>query len=206
MNYKNEQSNEEKGLWGEFYAKLALNEKFGALGYRDETKGYANSFIFERIHIPTYKGKTTEVDVLYVSQRGVFVIEVKSWAGGVVFGEKKGDKWLIAYNNKKGGKMWSKQVGNPHQQNIYHTDWVRKHLQPFLPKGFYPLTLLVNATKYKCEPAEFRGDRWPGLFLDPERLANSITKIPPVLTVKEVRAIAAYLDKFKHGENANVQG
>ncbi|AFY39763.1 NERD domain protein [[Leptolyngbya] sp. PCC 7376] len=64
------------------------------------------------IFIPTNHGKLTEVDLLIVGTRGIFLIEVKTWKGS--FSAYK-DSW-----KRRVGRQWVSIQKSPTKQNQYH--------------------------------------------------------------------------------------
>ncbi|MBQ3318598.1 NERD domain-containing protein [Candidatus Saccharibacteria bacterium] len=49
--------------------------------------------IFHNVYIPASNGKTSEIDVLVVSKKGLFVFECKDY-GGSIYGDANRPKWL----------------------------------------------------------------------------------------------------------------
>ena len=50
--------------------------------------------ILKNIYIPKDDGTTTEVDLLFITQKGIFVIESKNYIG-YIFGSEKQYKWTV---------------------------------------------------------------------------------------------------------------
>lgn len=82
------------------------------------------------IYLP-YNGRTTELDILLLHERGIFVFECKDY-GGWIFGHKEQTQWTVTYAN--GGKH---RLYNPMKQNMTHC----KALSAFL--GF-PLEQIAS--------------------------------------------------------------
>lgn len=80
-------------------------------------------FLFN-LYIPTYNGKTTEIDVVMISQCGIFVFESKNYSGWI-FGDEVQKKWTqslhIGY-----GETQKEYFFNPIMQNQYHIDYLQK--------------------------------------------------------------------------------
>lgn len=102
---------ENKGQFGEYATEFALTH--------DNIKGYSKSL--HNVYLP-YKGKTTEIDVLLIHEKGVFVFESKNYSGWI-FGSADQQKWTQSLPS--GDK---KQFYNPMKQNEIH----RKALAEFL--------------------------------------------------------------------------
>lgn len=83
--------------------------------------------MFKNALIPTSNGDLTEIDILLVGTRGVFLIEVKTWKGS--FSAYK-DKW-----KRRDGSQWIPIDNSPTQQSLYHQQMFRQWLDREIP-GF----------------------------------------------------------------------
>ncbi len=54
--------------------------------------------ILRNIYLPKENGETSEVDVVYITQKGIFVIESKNYSGWI-FGDEKSQKWTMSFPN-----------------------------------------------------------------------------------------------------------
>lgn len=70
--------------------------------------------IYMNSYIPKESGGTSELDLIMVSEYGVFVIESKNY-GGVIHGNSVNQKWTQIFNNKSKFKFY-----NPILQNKAH--------------------------------------------------------------------------------------
>lgn len=102
---------ENKGQFGEYATEFALTH--------DNIKGYSKAL--HNVYLPN-KGKTTELDVLMLHEKGIFVFESKNYSGWI-FGSADQQKWTQAL---RGGEK--NQFYNPVKQNEIH----RKALSEFL--------------------------------------------------------------------------
>ncbi|WP_052130104.1 nuclease-related domain-containing protein [Ureibacillus sinduriensis] len=100
-----------KGNYGEFssYGKMA------------KLPGYHKALF--NIYIPNGKEQTTEVDLVFLHETGIYVIESKNYSGWI-FGDEKSQKWMQTFPN---GQKYS--FYNPLKQNFGHI----KALQALLP-------------------------------------------------------------------------
>ena len=80
--------------------------------------------IFRNVYIPIKNGKTSEIDLLAVSKKGLFVFEVKNY-GGNIYGDAKRPKWIQYIGNKKN------YFYSPLLQNKNHA----KYLKDFLAEN-----------------------------------------------------------------------
>ncbi len=79
------------------------------------------SQILRNVYIPTGNGKTSEIDLLVVSKKGLFVFECKNY-GGCIYGDAKRRNWIQYIGGQKNFFY------NPLFQNKNHA----KRLQAFL--------------------------------------------------------------------------
>lgn len=78
-------------------------------------------FLFN-IYIPTGINQWTEIDIIYISRFGVFVIENKNYSGWI-YGSEKGKIWTVAYNKNSKQTLY-----NPILQNQKHVLKVKEIL------------------------------------------------------------------------------
>ena len=90
--------------------------------YRAIKKGFYGRLL-QNVYIPKAGGGTTEIDLLFISVKGIFVFEVKNYAG-YIFGSGDRKEWtvtLYAGKNWYGGKEVEKHhFYNPIWQNRGH--------------------------------------------------------------------------------------
>ena len=83
------------------------------------------------VYLPKESGDTTEIDVLYITRKGLFVIESKNYAG-YIFGNEANKSWtvtLYAGKSWSGGKKVEKhQFYNPIRQNRTHIKYLKSYL------------------------------------------------------------------------------
>ncbi|HWL12273.1 MAG TPA: nuclease-related domain-containing protein [Ureibacillus sp.] len=100
-----------KGNYGEFssYGKMA------------KLPGHHKALF--NIYIPNGKEQTTEIDLVFLHETGIYVIESKNYSGWI-FGDEKSQKWMQTFPNAQKFPFY-----NPIKQNIGHI----KALQSLLP-------------------------------------------------------------------------
>ena len=115
------------GAWGEreIVNKLKLINPFGK-----------NGKILRNIYIPKEDGSTAEIDVVYITTKGLFVIESKNFSG-YIFGNENNRNWTATLY---AGKTWygAKKVEkhhfyNPIWQNHSHINVLKKYLKMNIP-------------------------------------------------------------------------
>lgn len=98
-----------KGSYGEFlsYKKLST------------LPGYHK--VLFNIYLPNGKGQTTEIDVIFLHETGVYVIESKNYSGWI-FGNEKDMNWMQTFPNGKKYPFY-----NPIKQNAGHIRALQVH-------------------------------------------------------------------------------
>ncbi|MBR5429591.1 MAG: NERD domain-containing protein [Firmicutes bacterium] len=127
VKYAEKQSPKAKGAAGE--------QKIGHIIQKEIDRGLKGC-ILHNLYIPRADGSTTEIDVLLISVKGLFVFESKNYAG-YIFGNDHNQYWtvsLYAGKNWYGKKQTEKHsFYNPVWQNNTHVNSIRKLLTPNLP-------------------------------------------------------------------------
>lgn len=105
----------DKGRYGEYqtYKKLRYLEEHGA------------KFLFN-IYVPKENEETSEIDVLMLCKKGIFVFESKNYSGWI-FGSENQKNWYQTLPRGK-GKSNKESFYNPIMQNASHI----KHLKNFI--------------------------------------------------------------------------
>ena len=94
--------------------------------------GLPEEQIFRNVYIPALdnngctNGKTTEIDIVVLSKKGVLIFEHKTYAGRI-YGDGKAKKWV----HYVGGKRYI--FLSPVEQNRYHKFCLDRFLQGCLP-------------------------------------------------------------------------
>lgn len=83
--------------------------------------------ILRNVYVPKEDGETSEIDVLFITQKGIYVIESKNFSGWI-FGDEKAGYWTAMLPNKLKNKFY-----NPIKQNKTHMKWLEKYLDDDIP-------------------------------------------------------------------------
>ena len=83
--------------------------------------------ILRNIYIPKDNGDTSEIDVLYITQKGIFVFESKNYSGWI-FGDEDDYYWTVSLQNGIKNKLY-----NPIKQNKTHMKWLGKYIGEDIP-------------------------------------------------------------------------
>ncbi len=116
----------DKGKYGEYltYKELKSFEDNGA------------KFLFN-IYIPKENGETTEIDVLMISPKGLYVFESKNYSGWI-FGSETQKNWCQTLPAGR-GRSHKEHFYNPIMQNRLHI----KHLRAFLGEQIPMRSIIV---------------------------------------------------------------
>lgn len=110
------------GMQGEFSSAVRLGW-VNFLGYDGK--------ILRNVYVPGKNGKTTEIDLLYITQKGIFVIESKNYSG-YIFGDEQNAQWtttLYAGRDWTGkSKVEKHHLYNPIWQNQTHIKFLKRYL------------------------------------------------------------------------------
>lgn len=98
-----------------------------------------NKFLFN-IYLPKENNKTTEIDLLLISSKGLFVFESKNYDGWI-FGNEANKKWTqVLYKNKS-------HFYNPIMQNNLHINHLKRLVQENIP--IYSMIVFSNGCELK---------------------------------------------------------
>ncbi len=106
------------GKLGEWYTKRELKWVY-ALGRKGK--------ILQNVYIPKGDGETSEIDVMYITQKGIFVIESKNYSGWI-FGREQDYKWTVSLKRKRKNQFY-----NPIKQNATHIKFLSQYLGNTVP-------------------------------------------------------------------------
>lgn len=116
----------DKGKHGEYliYERLRKFEDIGG------------KFLFN-IYVPKSNGDTTEIDLLLICSRGLFVIESKNY-GGWIFGNESNRNWTQIFPKGR-GRSHKERFYNPIRQNASHV----RHLRNLVGRGTPMQSIIV---------------------------------------------------------------
>ena len=104
--------NGDVGAYGEYLTQYLFNSV--------RFKGYYKTL--QNIYVP-YKDSTSEIDVLVVHKKGIYVIESKNYSGWI-FGSENQQQWTQMLNKNTKEKFY-----NPVKQNKTHIKALSEYLQ-----------------------------------------------------------------------------
>ena len=77
------------------------------------------------VYIPKENGETSEIDVMFICQKGIFVFESKNYSGWI-FGNERDQYWTTSLSNRQKNRFY-----NPIKQNRTHLKWLGNYLSSF---------------------------------------------------------------------------
>ncbi len=93
-------------------------------------RGY-KGLILRNVYLPKGGNKTSESDLIFITAKGIIVIESKNYSG-YIYGSENSEYWLVSLNkgvNYKGKRVYEKhRLYNPLRQNKAHVRYLRKYL------------------------------------------------------------------------------
>lgn len=119
----------DKGMLGEYYTTQVL----------DKIKGYKKYLV--NSYIPNGKGGTTEIDIIFIHETGIYVIESKNYSGWI-FGTEKDKNWCQSLSNGQKEFFY-----NPIKQNASHIRNLQNVLD-FVPKDVFKSIIVFSE---RCE-------------------------------------------------------
>lgn len=114
-----------------------------------ETNGA--KFLFN-IYIPKENGETTEIDVLMICKKGVFVFESKNYSGWI-FGSENQKNWYQTLPAGR-GRSHKEHFYNPIMQNRSHI----KHLKAFLGEQVPMRSIIVFSDRCTLKSVQIRSN------------------------------------------------
>ena len=79
------------------------------------------------LYVPKDDGQTSEIDVVYITQKGIFVFESKNYSGWI-FGDESSMYWTASLPNGQKNRFY-----NPVKQNRTHLKWVGQYVGENIP-------------------------------------------------------------------------
>ena len=148
--------------------------------------------VLRNIYVPKPNGETTEIDVLYITRKGVFVIESKNYSGWI-FGKDTDSSWCAVLPGKK-GRSEKHPFYNPILQNKGHILWLSRVL------GRIPMYSIIVFSE-RCRLKKVKVDKSSGVIVvKRNRLLKAIKTIwkamPDVLTPEQLADIVGRLEAF----------
>ena len=110
-----------------YFEKPENKGKIGEYFLRDELryiiKKGKKGKILKNIIVDKENGETSEIDVIFITQKGIFVIEYKNYSGSI-YGNEKDLYWTEFFSKERKYRFY-----NPVKQNENHIKWLKRYLK-----------------------------------------------------------------------------
>jgi predicted RNA-binding Zn-ribbon protein involved in translation (DUF1610 family) len=150
--------------------------------------------VLRNLYVPKANGETSEIDVVFICQKGIFVIESKNYSGWV-FGDEKSAYWTVMLPNREKNRFY-----NPILQNRTHLKWLGQYLD-----GKVPLFSIVVFSE-RCELKKVTVESSDIHVIKRDRLYATVRDIwdesDDVLDENEVAAVCEKLERLTHADQA----
>ena len=97
--------------------------------------------VLRNVYVPKEGGGTSEIDVLFITSRGVFVIESKNYSGWI-FGDEADRNWTARLQSGQSNRFY-----NPIRQNRGHLKWLGRYVGQDVP--LYSLVVFSKRCELK---------------------------------------------------------
>lgn len=127
----------------------------------------------KNIYIPKDNGETSEIDLVYITQKGIFVIESKNYSGWI-FGDAYSQYWTSSLPNGEKNRFYS-----PLKQNRTHIKWLASYMANYSSISIPMFSIIVFSDR--CELKKVPADSPEAIICKRESLYWRIRKIWGVL-------------------------
>ena len=175
---------EDKGQFGEYLTDYILSK----------VKSYNR--VLNNLYIPIGYGKTTEIDLVMIHKKGIFVIESKNY-GGWIFGNLDQKQWTQCFPNREKYRFY-----NPIMQNRTHVNALSRQLNinkncffsyivfsnrcelKKIPDNSNEFEILKRSSlKYRLEELDYLNNRKE--IFTPDQINSLAEKLKPFTDVSE---------------------
>lgn len=165
-------------------------------------KALAPSYTIANPYIETIHGETTEIDILFLTTKGIFVIESKNYSGWI-FGKETDHKFTQTLPQGKGRKSQSYQFFNPILQNEHHIKVLKESL---LDKEIYH-SVLVFSDACTLKNVTYHKERCTILYLSSLKgYLKKLKAYPDVCSVDELMRLYQRIHPMSMRSEAYKQG
>lgn len=151
--------------------KLSLINLFGRKGKT-----------LKNIYIPKDNGETSEIDLVYITQKGIFVIESKNYSGWI-FGDAHSQYWTSSLPNGTKNRFYS-----PLKQNRTHIKWLSSYMANYSSISIPMFSIIVFSDR--CELKKVPADSPEAIICKREslywRIRNIWDALPDILSETDI--------------------
>lgn len=154
-----------------------IGEKYTAGIIRSASRG----IVFRDVYVEGSHG-VQQIDLLAITQKGILVIEKKTWIGLIV-GTAYDKEWRVFVNR---GKQ-KYRMKNPHHQNFGHVQALAENFPKWKDK-LVSLVIFGNNAKL--------GDKIPANTINDRSFRNYYSSLPYALEQRDIENIAQTIDNL----------
>lgn len=155
-----------------------------------------NHKLLTNIYIPKADGTTTEIDLLLVNSKGIYVFESKNYSGWI-FGDEKNKNWT---QSLKGGKK--NKFLNPIWQNKGHISALKDYLKDVDSQNLYSYIVFSE----RCELKKVSVQNADIKVLKRDQLVSVLKKDfdsrPDVMGEDSIKSVFDRLEKLTKADDA----
>lgn len=137
------------GFFGDAFDAFLFPEEYKDLGTAGERRTlrmisdyFSGGQIFRNVYLKRQDGKYTEIDLIAIAERGIFVFESKNYSGWI-FGNEGNNDWTQILNGNK------RKFYNPIWQNNTHIRTLKYNLQQFPRIKYYSIVVFSERCELK---------------------------------------------------------
>lgn len=126
-----------------------LNELTGSFGEwlaKTYSKTLPGALVLHDVLIDGDEGFTSQLDLVIVGNKGIYVVEVKSFTEAKIYGDTKSYNWKYYSHGRK------YEIYSPLKQNQKHVKYLKRFLKGF---GDLPVFSIITLI---CDDFKIRGD------------------------------------------------
>ena len=120
---------------------------FGEWMAKTYSKTIPGALVLHDVLIDGADGYTSQIDLVLVGNRGVYVVEVKSFPDAKIYGDTKKSKWYYYSHGRK------YEIYSPLRQNKKHVEYLKTFLKDF---GDVPVFSIITMV---CEDFKISGEK-----------------------------------------------
>lgn len=182
--------------------KTQVKGTVGEIGTAEIIKWYFNYNnikykIVKNVYLKFSNNKTTEIDIIVISEYGVFVIENKNYSGWI-FGNLKDEQWTETFPNGSKFKFY-----NPLKQNYTHINTLKNYINEKYHNIIYSYIVFSGECELKKVPynSEFIKIIKSNQIFDTlsENLKNKY------ITFEEIETLYNNLNQYAHASKEEKQ-
>ena len=151
----------------------------------------------KNLYLPKDDGGTSEIDLIYITQKGIFVIESKNYSGWI-FGNSKDQYWTQSLPDGTKNRFY-----NPIKQNQTHLKWLRQFLK--LDVKLYSFIVFSE----RCEMKKVTFDEPNVDVMNRDELYAAVRDVwnqaPDTVSGEMMEQLYAMLEPLTHADSATKQ-